>query len=507
MELVNMIRIIRPIEDAAQKEYIREFFRFIGCVVADLVVDTKVPEDWKRCLRADNEEDGVDIVVNYYGMDASRMECAARGIKRVYLYWSLGQEMVELTRIPRETKPLLKEGVDHIYVPQMVLDKLINILWEDTEDLKYLKNLRKLYCGDKMETRSDLFYLLQAKRCLRALSAGSILENIEPEKIEVTSGDYLSGLLNRLSYIYRELSKNEDPHSIYARINAAYLFWEVVRLLPVSNYELVKSIVEGNGEVAIPPVRELLIQAQKLLGKEPQFLSALLMMANLYRSDSEADRKEEECYLQVLKAISREKKEYGFIWYRAGTFYEKFCGNISKAVRCYQWAVRSNPRCFQALFRLGYHSVLEGRFQEAENMLYLTVDAILNGRDPERNQNKEYPNWQFLSLKEAWYIYMVYMLLAKIAINDGREYSARAAVGKACLAATKFEEALLVRNLAEGETQQDTGYKDFMRYHAISQPVWTLWHILEPWSQYIVQDDYVQHVVHVHLKDIYAKRG
>lgn len=45
MELVNMIRIIRPIEDAAQKEYIREFFRFIGCVVADLVVDTKVPED------------------------------------------------------------------------------------------------------------------------------------------------------------------------------------------------------------------------------------------------------------------------------------------------------------------------------------------------------------------------------------------------------------------------------------------------------------------------------
>ena len=79
-------------------------------------------------------------------------------------------------------------------------------------------------------------------------------------------------------------------------------------------------------------------------------------------------------------------------------------------------------------------------------------------------------------------------------------------MGKACLAATKFEEALLVGNLAEKGIQPDAGYINFKQYHEVSQPVLMLWRILEPWSQYIVQDDYVRHVVWVHLDEIYNKR-
>lgn len=506
MELVNMVRIIRPIEDAAQKEYIREFFRFIGCLVADLAVDIKLPGDWQRCLQADNEENGVDIVINFYGNDASRMECASRGIIRIYLYWELGQSEIAVEKIPRERKYLLHDKTRQGYTPQKVLCRLVEEIWEKDKNLVHLKNLLNIYI-DGSTAINDLFYLLQAKRCLQALNTGSILENMEPEKIEVTSRDYLCEMLVRLSSIYRALSENQDPYSVYMRINAVALFWEVVRLLPMSNYELVKTIVEAGGRVAIPPVRELLVQARGLLEENPQFLSGLLMMANLYRSDPEEDGKEEACYLKALQSGSKEKKEYGFIWYRVGTFYEKARRDIKTAVRCYGKATQANPRCYQALFRLGYHSMLEGHLKESENMLNLAIDAILNGRNPERNQEQEYPNWQFLSLKEARYIYMAYILLAKIALNSGREYAAKAAVGKACLAATKFEEALLVSNLAEKGAQPDAGYINFKQYHEVSQPVFTLWHILEPWSQYIVQDDYVRHVVWVHLDEIYNKRG
>lgn len=505
MELVNMIRIIRPIEDAAQKEYIREFFRFIGCLVSDLTVDTKQPGDWQRCLQADNEENGVDIVVNFYGNDASRMECASRGIKRIYLYWELSRSTISAERTPKEKRELLQHDDNQGYMPRKVLDILIDEIWGKDENLIYLKNILNFYV-DESPCLDDLFYFLQAKRCLQALNVGNILENAEPEKIEVTFGDYLCGMLVRLSNIYKALSENRDPYSVYTRINAVGLFWEVVQLLPMSNYELVKTIVGGEGRAAIPPVRELIVQAGGLLEENPQFLAVLLIMADLYRSEPEKDGKEEACYLKVLQSGSKEKKEYGFIWYRVGTFYEKTHRDIITAVRCYGKAVQANPQCYQALFRLGYHSMLEGRFKEAENMLNLAIDAILNGKTPERNQDQEFPNWQFLSLKEARYIYMTYILLAKIAINSGREYAARAAVGKACLAATKFEEALLVGNLAEKGIQPDAGYINFKQYHEVSQPVLMLWRILEPWSQYIVQDDYVRHVVWVHLDEIYNKR-
>lgn len=515
MKLVNLIRIIRPIEDAAQEEYIREFFRFIGCLVADLAVDTKIPGDWERCLRADNEENGVDIVLNFYGTDVSRMECAQRGIKRMYLYWELGVDRVELSQNPRKEKSSSQVGDGNSYIQERVLSRLVEKIWKDDIDLGKQKDLLHLCCPIKREeSPKDLFYFLQAKRCLQALNTDKILENAVPQKIEIKSGDYLESLLKRLAGIYRALSDTEDPHSMYARINAAFLFWEVVRLLPVSQYELVRNIVHENGKPAIPPVRELLVQAANILQQNRHFVSVWLMMANLYNIEPKTERKAKICYLKALQSVSKNKKEYGFIWYRAGTFCEKAYGDIHRAMRCYRRAAKNDPHCYQAFFRLGYHSMLEGGFKEAEHLLYLAIDALLNGRDPDRNQDKEYPNWQYLSLKEARYIYMVYMLLAKIAINSGREYSARAAVGKACLAATKFEEAQLVRQLENAQSNSSPDREDgqpdkpdkFIQYHGLSQPVWTLWHILEPWSQYIVRDDYVRHVVWVHLDKIYKER-
>ena len=84
----KVINIIRPRGNAAEKEYLKEFFRFIGCFLSDQAVDTGMLNAWGRSLRPKMEPGGVDIVMNYFGEDPYQVDCEIRGNTRIYCYFS-----------------------------------------------------------------------------------------------------------------------------------------------------------------------------------------------------------------------------------------------------------------------------------------------------------------------------------------------------------------------------------------------------------------------------------
>ena len=141
----KVINIIRPIENGAEKEYLKEFFRFIGCFLSDWTVDEQFENDWERLLRPTNEKGSVDILLNFFGRDPYRLECQLRGIKRIYCYFSFEEEKMygKVTDQPFPSEQMLRQQGNRALLRRDVLNSLIEAIWSDTPSVQ--KSVLNIY--------------------------------------------------------------------------------------------------------------------------------------------------------------------------------------------------------------------------------------------------------------------------------------------------------------------------------------------------------------------------
>lgn len=507
MANVGLIQIIRPFVNASEKEYIIRFLRFIGCFVIDSAVDEIALLGWDRGLRPSNENGGVDIVLNYFGEDPYQTDCERQGIKRLYLYFWFGGEdgeksACELVRRPLAAKKDVKTECHFerkIDARKKAVESLIEAIWEnepqeqEKENLgQNIKEIFRLYTGN---TQGDLFYLLQTKRGLHTLHIADYLDMSSDRASHIPWNGYIRQMMNGLWEMYMRLEASNDIYSTFARINIACVIREVDSLLSEDDRERLEEISFGDKKLRVFDARELMRRALNLLKIAPQLISLYLLIACLCKSVASFNRAEEHYYLKILEKVPRNQKGYAHVWYRIGLFYERARRDERRAWQCYCRAYEADSRCYQALFKLGYFSAIEGRFNEADRYLDVMIQTVFYNRDAEDPEGK-YPQWEHLSLKDLQYVYKAYILRAKVAINSSREYSARAFIGKACLAATRFEETPLERKAADAG---EDAFDNFGRYHLESASVWTMWHILEPWTERIIYDPYIQNIVRYRL--------
>lgn len=491
---IGMIHIVYPIANAAEKEYVKKFFRFIGCFISDCPVDETIGTNWGRYLFPYNEKNGIDIILNYYGKDPYQVECSQHGIKRFYLYFHLDKKSCAISHTPLLDDKKIDVYDDKKCTRKKALKCLVNAIWLDRkEDYISVSRILDLYIDNKY---GDLFYFLQAKRSLRVLNMGEVLQDPDAQVSFIPLSPYIKRMLSGLWEIYVKLGDYSDVYSAYTQVNTASIIREIVKRIDENDYSSLQDIRCGDEVIKIFSVSELMAKSQKVLERNPQYTSVYLLMASLCKSAPRMDRGEEACYLRALRSIPHERKGYAFIWYRIGYFYEKVHGDPERALENYRRAYQADPKFYQAIFKLGYYAALEGRYNEAESLLNTVIKTIFHGRSPDPDEKGEYKNWLTLSLKDSQYVYKAYILLAKIAIKNDRNYSAKSFVGKACLAATNFEEAALVEKLSDLEAEE---FNLFIKYHKESKPVWCIWRVLKPWSEYVVQDAFVRHVVLTHL--------
>lgn len=488
-----MLRIIRPIENAAEKEYIKEFFRFIGCFISDCPVEDRIPSNWNACLIPEN--DVVDVVINYFGNDPYLQECRQKDIKRIYCYFDfhLNTGCVEIN--PRLQQAGCKEGKKNKKSARWeVLQALIDKIWEkDPETKDKVLDIKRVYTET---AHGELFYFLQAKRCLRVLGMGEVLNEPRAQVTRIPLSNYIKMMISALWEVQLRLRDCKDVYGSYARINAASMIREIAFRLYDGDRPKIKSINYNNEALVFPMIESLTRDLQNVLDTDPKFVSAYLLMASLCKNAPSLTGNETICYQKMLKLVSTENKGYAFVWYRNAYFYEKELLDSQRALEYYQNAVRVNPDCYQALFKLGYYTAVDGRLNEAEAILKRMIQVIFCRRSTEPDENGVYQNWLALSLKDSQYVYKAYIMLAKISIGRNQENTAKSYIGKACMAATSFEEASLVHHVSDKDDDQ---FKNFMEYHKQSTPVWAMWQVLKPWSEDIIQDYFVRNVVNVHL--------
>lgn len=491
----KIINVIRPIENAAEKEYLKEFFRFIGCFLADLAVDKSYYSAWNRALRPSTEESGVDIVLNYFGEDPYLKICELQGIKRIYCYFSFSKAYAYITERPLISAELVSKILKNKpQQRQSVLKDLISTIWRNEPKTKdSVQRIADLYT-DKQNNENDLFQHIQTRRCLRFLTMSEVLNEPAARISAVRYTPHIRNILEGLWKMWVALDGADDAYSRYTQVKAAKMMSDIVKVLHKDSWQQIQSISYGGKAFLVPSKETLINKLQVLIDENPKFLSAHLYLAGLCRYIDPVHGREDTYYLDILHAIPGDRRYYAFIWYRLGHYYEKRFRNRDRALLYYQKAAEVDENYYQALFKLGYYAAEKAHYQEAEHFMIKTLRSLFRGRS--NGLDEEIHNtWQYLSQKEIQYTFKTYMMLAKIAIKTNREYSAKAFIGNACTAALAFERAHLVF-----EVSSESEFSNFWQYHRLSEPLWAMWKILEPWTEYIILDFYVRDIVREKLK-------
>lgn len=490
------IHLIHPITSAAEEEYTKKFLRYIGCQVYGRPVNEQILQEWNRKLLSVNENGGIDVIMNYYGEDPYLADSLHRGVRRIYFYFDLEWGFCEVCETAARDSSQFTVEIGKAKIRQTALQRLIQTIWKDNMAVQHsILGIHKLYFGIK-ETESseaknndDLFFLLQTKRCMRVMSMGEILSDPDAYIRYIPPYEYIRKILKRLSEIYfsEQLCNDDTIYSLYTRVNTAIAILGILgKLYPRDREKLEINVMSGD-------VFRLL---EELLDRLPDSIPVLLLYARFCKYRQELYQMEESIYRYIQQLVPKNHTEYAYVWYRIGRYYEKVKQDRAQALTYYKKAVRTDPDFYQAVFKLGYFAALEHRFKEAELRLNEVVEIMFHGNDVGPGKKDTYPNWDYLSLKDCQYAYKAYILLAKIAVNSEREYSTRAFVGSACLAATRFEESRLEEKLCDSE---EVSWKAYHEYHPYSTPVWSMWKVLSSWSEHIIRDSFVKHIVRGHL--------
>lgn len=489
-----IIRVIRPVERTAEFEYIKEFFRFIGFLVTDYAVDDTNAGNWLNALVPDEKSDCIEIVMNAE-KDPYLDRCKQLGIKRLYCNADFNADMMcaAVDKQPSALIPMPDKNTNKRTLRQKLLRALIENIWDDESARTEVQEIAKIYLD--ANGGNELFYFLQAKRNLRVLVMGEVLKERTAQVTNISLLPYIKSCITTLWTSYEALNTVKGLHAQYTRVNVANKIYEITAKL----YDTERPRI---AELCSPPEIPVLIQElEDILEQEPKLVSAHLLLANICSAFAWKSDAEDLCYRRLWNTISRGSRDYAFIWYRNAYFYEKRKKDLGKALDYYRYAVQLNQDCYQAWFKLGYYAAAEKRYDQAEYFLKQMISSIFRGRSTDPDENGAYTNWLALSTKQNQYIYKAYMLLAKIALNRNQENAIRAYIGRACMAATRFEEATVVRQVSD--YRNDSGYEmqfqAFEQYHRYSTPVWAMWQVLSPWTENVVQDPFVRDIVRERL--------
>lgn len=529
-QLIRTIQIVHPFESASEAEFLKEFFRFLGC----LVYDRPLSQTWN--VESISQSDVV-IFLNY--PVESRYSFSSGSIC-VYLrfgFSSQGSESYVWETI-EENMPAPKEAHSKAELESQVLEHLISRIWKDSErDAECIQKVRELYLAN------NLYPLLQYKRAFRVLRMGEAIDaNIGISKI--TPEPVIIEMLRSFWRVYAVLRSkqrlsvketipegnvedNRSVYGIYACVNAGRCLRQVclvLRYLPDDNLDCDAEKEELSPEEArftICSAQTLVEQLKFLLAKDKSFLATYLLVASISKTSRDLEFAAREYYSYILAQTHPNDIYYAFIQYELGNYYEKIGGNISAAVQYFKQALAQDDKCYQAQYKVSCYDARAGRYQEAEIGFMRVTKILFCGRDSDTATN-----WQQLSLKRTQYAFKAYIWLAKIAYNYYRSTAMVAEwVSKAFQAAKMYQASWLLRRSVDfaGEPgQEESGAQKFQEmtpeqgtlqwaelqsYHQHSEPMHVLWLVLYSWVDGVIQDEYLQTLVKRELKAFEASKG
>lgn len=466
MSSYTKMRIIHDVTSNAEKEYLKTFFNYIGIVVYDEAIYQ--PNDWRHHLEKLNDSDGVDIVLNYYGVDY--FKCNYR--KRIYLYFDLDNNICEITELPLTNLIDLSEKENTSSTKKdlriQALNLLINEIWKtDEKNRMAIQNIRNCYVPQNED--KDLFYILQAiNSCMTILKSYTIEHGNQGDEVKhlplVLNVDYyVNIMLNELCRMQYLLS--EDDSNPYISYVDLYNMELLSRLYPFLSYYVQLSIYREKSFIKNPTLLDDLFFDIK--NKFPWFTKLRLRLINYVDFES-GD------FHRAYKKLINDSENSEFPAYYSNLYVqiartylsypdERYEQKLLKLLKKY---LEIDPANYQLSYYLSYLYALKGKFEYAETILYERHN-ILAGFE-----STNCMEFYYASLNDIFNEFESQLLLAGIAIDSSKEYSLMGYVSGATVCALEFENARLIKKVAD---PTESSYQEFMQYHEYSTPLLDLY--------------------------------
>lgn len=444
----SMFRMIRKVDQTPTKEVIKEFLRFIGCIVSDHPVQSAQEAD---AIMADTQ-DAVDVLLGFECVDAEQVlilekECPGPGRALI---------------VGHDAPP----GITKRKYYTELIDALIDIVWADSYvsegevQREQLRKIRQIFFDH------HLFGYFLSKRSLRIIDMPEIygsrfrfgglrqklLADDGSGKAEKT---YIHRMLDAFFDAYNALDEIEMPgvYACYARINIARKIWEVRDSVVVTkNYR-------------IPSAEELLKELDDLYDLDRTYMGTIFLAAAVCKSDPALFLTSSNYLRLLLDTIQgRDGEFYSFAYYEYGRHLERVYQDWEHAVAYYRRAAKLWKYNYQAQFKLGCYEAQYNRdypialqiFQDLRAMIALVYSG---------DENVSYEN---LSLKAIQYLFKTDIWIWILSRELDRDITAEISLALAEQDVSNYKKNACARQVYAGDDQV---LQDLQAYHENSLPV------------------------------------
>lgn len=442
----SLFRVVRTVNQTPAKEVIKEFLRFIGCIVSDYPVTGSQEED-SITADTDSAESVVNILLGGAEISGSsgiviRLDTeplAEDTINKKDFYSGLIGEIIDRVW----TDGSEKEGEAPADAHRAQLHRIKNIFF-DRHLFGFFQCKRSFRIINMMEVYGPRFRFAEDQGCIDASEKNPVTRN------------YIKSMLDVFEKTYHALGRIANPcvYTRYAGVNIARKIHEVCA--QTSGLEF---------SINVPHPKRLLSELDSIYDMDHSYMGTLFLAASVCKSSLSLYVSSSNYYRSLLDMVSNRTDEfYSFVYYEYGRHLERTYHDWDSAIIAYRKAIELDELNYQAGFKAGCYEVQSRgdygaaicRFQNLRRKI------LLRYAGPQMN---EYSN---LSLKVLQYLYKIDSWLLILYREMNRAISADIYLDLARIDAIYYQRNDCVRMVYNSNDPQ---WKELQRYHRTSAPV------------------------------------
>lgn len=383
----------------AEREVLREFFSFVGCLVKTTMMPVETMLEKHKSLAnpeseqithlflADRPPEGIVLSKN-------EMWCSFRILKR------------ELTI---NGKAILRNADQKISVEQFekaALDVIIRRIWKNDE-----AETQSLLCINAAFWQLDLFAFLQIKSTFQALKMGELMALPMRGHYYLPEAVYLNKMADAFINMAKQCSVGPGSiYAVYAYVNAQRHLREVLTLLEAHAQLRIKLYA------AVKPVQELLSELNKIYRIDPDFVSMYCLAATLCEGQAQFTLDARPYLRNAIEHTPEELKLFtAGIYLRYGVSEKQMHLDNERALQCFKKALQLDENYYPAMFQIACLCAMDKKYTEAK-IGFREVAFLIQG-------NYNHRDWRDFSLEEVLYVFRCYIWLAKLALIESGESS------------------------------------------------------------------------------------
>lgn len=383
----------------AEREVLREFFSFVGCLVKTTMMPVETMLEKHKSL----VDSGSERITHLFLTDRppegivlskNEMWCSFRILKR------------ELTI---NGKAILRNADQKISAEQFekaALDVIIRRIRKDEE-----AETQSLLYINAAFWQLDMFEFLQIKSTFQALEMGELMA------LPMRGHYYLpeAVCLNKMADAFINMAKQcsvglSSIYAVYAHVNAQRHLRELLASLEAH------APLRTKLYAAVEPVQKLLSELNKIYRIEPNFVSMYCLAATLCEEQAQFALDARPYLRDAIEHAPEELKPFtAGIYLRYGVSEKQMHPDNERALQCFKKALQLNENYYPAIFQIACLCAIDKKYTEAK-IGFRKVAFLIQG-------NYNHRDWRDFSLEEILYVFRCYIWLAKLALIEGGESS------------------------------------------------------------------------------------